>query len=197
MFELQSDFQQNLERILKENSLFQMISSCTDQINLPEWYVAGGCVTQSVWNWKMKLPVLHGLKDVDLVYFDPNETEADEEQQRIRIKELFSGLPIPIDVINQARVHEWYPKKFGYSIPAYTSSEDGISTWLPAFSVGVRAENSKFKIFAPFGLNDTFNMIVRMNKRQITKEVYDTMVKRLQRDWPTIEVIPFDQAQSV
>ncbi len=194
MFQLDSNYHQYLETILRENSLFQMIFLRANQVNLPNWYVAGGCITQTVWNWKMRLPTLHGLKDVDLVYFNPNESALDEEAQRLRIKKLFSDLPIPIDVINEARVHEWYPKKFGYSIPPYTSTEDGISTWLPAFSVGIRLEGTQFKIFAPFGLSDTFNMIVRVNKRQITGSIYTNMVNRLQRDWPNIQVIPFDQS---
>ena len=191
MSELQSNLHKNLEEILRESSLFQKILCRADQINLPNWYIAGGCITQTVWNWKLKLPPLHGLKDIDLVYFNPHETETEEQSQRTRIKELFSDLPIPIDVINEARVHEWYPKKFGYSIPAYTSSEDGISSWLPAFSLGVRADKNQLYFFAPFGLSDTFNLVLRPNKRQITEEIYGNMVKRLQKDWPTIQVIPY------
>lgn len=32
---------------------------------------------------------------------------------------------------------------------------------------------NEFKVYAPFGLNDLFGKIVRANKSQITKEIYD------------------------
>ena len=124
---------------------------------------------------------MHGLRDVDFVYFQKDQSETDEEIDREKIKTLFKDLPVPIDVINEARVHEWYPEKFGYPISAYTSSEDGISTWLPAFSIGIRPEDLSLKIYAPFGLSDAFDMTVRPNKRQITEDIFLKMVSR--REW--------------
>lgn len=183
--------QKQLHNILHASPLFQILFAQADEIDLPNWYVAGGCVTQSIWNSLLGLDPLHGLKDVDLVYFHSNESKTAEENVQKKIKSLFKNLPIPIDVINEARVHEWYPKKFGYKIPAYQSTEDGISCWLPAFSIGVRPENSNLKITASFGLTDAFEMIVRPNKRQITEDIFNKMVSRLKKDWPTIHFLPW------
>jgi hypothetical protein len=183
--------QKQLHDILYTSPLFQGIFAKAHEVELPNWYIAGGCVTQSVWNSILGLHPLHGLKDVDLVYFQENQSEKAEEESRKKIKSLFKDLPIPIDVINEARVHEWYPKKFGYEIPAYKSTEDGISCWLPAFSIGVRPESSSLKIIASFGLSDTFDMVVRPNKRQITEEIFNKMVARLKKDWPAIQVLPW------
>ncbi|MBK7890685.1 MAG: nucleotidyltransferase family protein [Bdellovibrionales bacterium] len=182
-------FQEQLEQILWQSPVFRPIFNLAAQVELPNWYVAGGCVTQTIWNWQMGLEPLHGLKDVDLVYFKNAQSESDEHSERQRIKKLFKDLPIPIDVINEARVHEWYLTKFGYEIPAYSSTEDGINTWLPAFSIGIRPEASGIKLFAPFGLTDAFEMIVRPNKRQITEEIFNKMVLHLRKDWPDIQVI--------
>jgi hypothetical protein len=183
--------QRQLIDILNASPLFQILFARASEIELPNWYIAGGCVTQTVWNSLLGLNPLHGLKDVDLVYFQENHSENEEEDSRKKIKYLFMDLPIPIDVINEARVHEWYPKKFGYEIPAYMSTEDGISCWLPAFSVGVRPEGYGLKVQAAFGLSDIFEMIIRPNKRQITEEIYNKMVSRLKKDWPTIQVLPW------
>jgi uncharacterized protein len=188
-----ANFLQILERILKTSVLFQMIFDRSHKIDLPGWYIAGGSITQTVWNSKLNLSPLHGLKDIDLVYFNSNETEFQERAQKQKIRAIYSDLPIPIDVVNEARVHQWYTEKFGYSIPAYKSSEDAIQTFLPAFSVGVKIENKELKIFAPFGLADTFNMIVRPNERQINEDIYMKMVERLKADWPQIKVISYGQ----
>jgi hypothetical protein len=184
-----SDDQNQLKSILHSSPIFQSLFKKSYLIDLPNWYVAGGCVTQTIWNWKMKLDPMHGLKDIDLVYFDSQS--ENEELDRQKINTLFNDLLVPVDVINQAHVHVWYPKKFGYEIPAYTSTEDGISTWLPAFCIGVRPEDSSLKVFAPFGLTDAFEMVVRPNKRQITEAIYSKMTLRLLKDWPSIKIVPW------
>lgn len=184
-------YYQQLQFILNESPLFRSLFARAPEVELANWYFAGGCVTQTIWNSLLKLDPLHGIKDVDLVYFQANQSESDEEEVRKMMMRLFKDLPIPIDVINEARVHEWYPKKFGYEIPAYKSTEDGISCWLSAFSIGVRLENSNLNVFAAFGLSDAFDMIIRRNKRQITEELFNNMVSRLKKDWPTIQVLPW------
>lgn len=188
---LEESLQKQLEEILYASPLFQILFEKASEIDLPNWYIAGGCITQSIWNSKLGLDPLHGLKDVDLVYYQANQSEGDEELTRKTIKDLFHYLPIPIDVINEARVHEWYPKKFGYEIMAYKSTEDGISCWLPAFSIGVRPETYSLKIYSSFGLSDAFAMVVKPNKRQITENIFNQMVSRLKKDWPTIQVLPW------
>ena len=182
-----------LEHILRQSPLFEQIFPLARQVNLPNWYIAGGCITQTIWNVKMGYDPWYGLKDIDLVYFKAGQSEADEILDREKIKKLFQGLLIPVDVTNEARVHEWYPEKFGFEIPVYSSTEDGISTFLPAFSIGIRPDHSGLKIFAPFGLSDAFEMIVRPNKRQITEDIYARMVHRLRTHWPSIQVVAWNE----
>lgn len=182
-----------LEQILSESRLFQELPEHAPKFALPNWYIAGGCVTQTIWNSLLHLPPLHGLKDIDLVYFNAGHDENDDHQEQLRVQEILQNLPLPVDVINQARVHEWYTKKFGYAIPAYTNTEDGISTWLPTFAIGVRQESRGLKIFAPFGLSFAFEMRLSPNKRQITKDIYSKMAARLKKDWPSIRIDPWDE----
>lgn len=169
--------------------VFQGISAVADKIALNNWYVAGGCVTQTVWNSMSGLDLMHGLKDVDLIYFDDEELEEDQVKNQTRISEILSKLEIPVDVKNEALVHTWYEKKFGYQIPPYETTEDGIRTWLPAFAVGVRPSPSSFVVFAPYGLEDLFQMVIRPNKLQITEEIYAGMTQKFKARWPSVEVI--------
>jgi hypothetical protein len=52
-------------------------------------------------------------------------------------------------------------------------------------------ENENFKIYAPFGLNDLFGMIVRANKAQITEEIYLQKVNKWKSKWPALTIIPW------
>ena len=178
-----------LKQVLMRSPLFQDISSVADQIALKNWYVAGGCVTQTVWNSKLGLDPMHGLKDVDLIYFDADESEREQTENQTRIGKILSRLGIPVDVKNEALVHTWYAKKFGYEISPYQTTEDGIRAWLPAFAVGVRPSPDHFVVFAPYGLEDLFKMVIRPNKLQITEEIYVGMIQKFKDRWPAIEVI--------
>jgi hypothetical protein len=87
----------------------------------------------------------------------------------------------------------WYKRHFGYEIQKYKSLESAINTWpTTATAIGVRIEeDNKFKVYAPFGLNDLFGKIVRANKIQITEEIYKNKVVNWLKKWPDLNVIPW------
>lgn len=39
-------------------------------LNLPNWYLAAGALSQTIWNKLSSLPPDTGISDYDLVYFD-------------------------------------------------------------------------------------------------------------------------------
>lgn len=104
---------------------------------------------------------------------------------------MFADWPVKLDVKNQARVHLWYPGHFGYEIKPYQSLEDAVNTWpTTATAVGMRRQGDDWRIYAPFGLNDLFGLIVRANKAQITREIYERKVRKWMETWPGLHVIP-------
>jgi len=108
---------------------------------------------------------------------------------------LFKDIPGQIEIKNEARVHLWYEKHFGYAIEPYESVEDAINTWpTTATSVAVKYDDKgRFIAYAPYGLNNLFGMIVRPNKAQITKEIYLRKVERWAKIWHHLRIIPWDQ----
>ena len=133
-------------------------------LELGDYCVGAGAVCQSVWNAQEGLPPLHGISDVDLVYFDPDLSYEKEDRVIHRVQEAFRDLPVAFDVKNQARVHFWYRDHFGSDIAPYPSLEAAIATWpTTATAVGVRLEGEELKVIAPFGLDDLFGRIVRPN----------------------------------
>ncbi|SCZ11205.1 nucleotidyltransferase family protein, partial [Alkaliphilus peptidifermentans] len=80
-----------------------------------------------------------------------------------------------------------------FEVEPYVSCEDAISTWPEtATSIGVKLlEDGSIKIFAPYGLNDLFNMILRRNPKRITKEIFLKRVldKQICKKWPEVKVV--------
>ncbi len=170
--------------------LFEMLGYW-DEIALPNCWVVAGAIVQSYWNAVHEFPPLHGISDVDLIYFDPNDlSEASESRHAARIAELFNRASIRFDVKNEARVHLWYEGKFGYPIEPYTSSESAIDTFpTTAGCVGIRPKGCGLDSYASFGFDDLLNLVVRPNKRQITRQIYVAKTARRRELWPLIEII--------
>ncbi|MGR9156264.1 nucleotidyltransferase family protein [Rhizobium leguminosarum] len=126
-----------------------------------------------------------------MVYFDANDLSEDAEvEHSARVRRAFSDLPVWIDVKNEARVHLWYEGKFGYPIKPYSSTTDAIATFpTTATAVGLRPGNGSLDLCAPFGLSDLLGGVVRPNKRQIRREIYEQKVGRWIEVWPGLGVV--------
>ena len=182
-----------LADILKQNKLLFEIFVKASGIGLGDYYIGAGCIAQTVWNYQTGLELMNGISDIDFVYYDGTDLSFDAENEKIRqITEIITPHIISLDIKNQARVHLWYKEHFGYDIKPYDSIENAINTWpTTATSVGVRLENTELKVYAPFGLNDLFGMIIRANKTQITEETYTQKVKKWSAVWPSLTIIPW------
>jgi uncharacterized protein len=186
---------QRLEKTLARNPVATAILERAPALGLADWYLGAGGVTQTVWNDLHGYEPTAGIKDYDLVYFDPTNLSAqDEELRACDAADGFRDLGVTIDVTNEARVHLWYEERFGFAIPPYRSTEHAISTWpTTASSVGVRYETGTLVVCAPFGLHDLFSMVVRPNKTLIDEAVYLSKVQRWRRQWPRLAIVPWDR----
>jgi hypothetical protein len=179
-----------LEEILRQNhELFHVITSI-DRFKLSNYYVAAGCISQTVWNFQSGNDIHYGINDIDVIYFDDSDLTSESEkiiEQSIR--EYYSDIKYTIDVTNEAGVHLWYHKKFGVVIPPYTSSESAVNSWIPATAVGVRYTNSTFCVYAPYGLNDLFGRLIRPNKLLMTQQHYEEKAAKWKSKWDGLKTI--------
>lgn len=183
-----------LENIIMSNESLNIAIERAKFLGMDNYYIGAGCIAQTVWNYLSNNPLEYGIKDIDFVYFDDINLDFESENIIIsKIKDLYSDLNLEVDVKNQARVHLWYNSRFCYSIKPYTSLESALNTWpTTATSIGVRKEKSnELKVYAPFGLNDLFGKIVRANKVQITKQIYEDKVSSWLSKWPDLNIIPW------
>lgn len=69
----------DLQVALGQNTWFEEILARFDEIVLLDGWLVAGCIAQSIWNLSSGKPAEFGLKDVDLIYFDPQDLSAETE----------------------------------------------------------------------------------------------------------------------
>jgi hypothetical protein len=185
--------EKKFENILSENEVLLEILNKVPQLELPNWYLAAGCLAQTVWNSLHGFDITRGIKDYDLVYFDTKNLSYKKEDTFIKKGEkLFGKLNINVEIRNEARVHLWYKDHFGGEIEPYTSVESAIDTFpTTSTTIGIRKTGNSLIIYAPFDLSDLLSMIVRPNKTQITEEIYQKKIERWSKVWPKLTIIPW------
>jgi hypothetical protein len=163
-----------LEEIIRaEPWMMQQLAIARD-LHLPDWFIGAGAVRDLVWD------VRYGsgfepekVADIDLVYFDPADLSHETEVA------IEARLPDHWDVKNQARVHLWFPAKFGMDVEPLTSSENGISTWPEhATCVGIRLEDDDSLIIAaPHGLDALLDGVWSRNAARVSPEEYERRLR--------------------
>lgn len=102
-----------LNDILRENKQLYQIIKEISRFELPNYYVGGGAIAQTVWNYLLGKPLNHGINDLDIVYFDSDLSEDKENSIINSIQKYFADNEYDVDVANEARVHFWYEEAFG------------------------------------------------------------------------------------
>jgi len=179
---------------LARNGTLTEVLSRAATLDLPGWYLVAGCLYQTVWNVVSGQPAEAGILDYDLAYFDGSDLSWDAEDAVIRTgDQVFAGLPAPVQIRNQARVHLWYQQKFGLPCPPHQSTEAAIDTYeATTASLGVCLRpGGRLRIYAPYGLSDVFNLVVRPNPVLAPRRVYEAKTARWRRQWPGLTVLPW------
>lgn len=178
--------------VLARNPVAQAVIAAAAELDLPGWYLGAGGVSQTVWNFRHGFDPAAGLKDYDVVYFDPDSEPGSEREVERRLRDRLPGLDLVLDINNEAHVHLWYEKRFGRPIEPYVSTEHAISTWpTTASCVGVRTVGDDHVICAPYGLSDALGMVARPNKVIVSQDIYEEKTRRWAARWPQLTVLPW------
>ena len=183
---------------LRENPTVIDVLARAATMTLPDWYLVAGCLYQTVWNVVTGQPAEAGILDYDLAYFDDSDLSWEAEDAVIRAGDtVFAGLPAPVQIRNQARVHLWYEQKFGKPCPPHTSTEAAIDTYEATTAcLGIRLEPAgRWRIYAPHGLADVFNLVVRPNPLLAPRHVYQAKTGRWRQPWPQLTILPWPDPQ--
>ncbi|MFD0853637.1 nucleotidyltransferase family protein, partial [Actinomadura adrarensis] len=149
---------------------------------LPDCWIAAGFVRNVVWDH------LHGhagsepLNDVDIIYFDGDDTDP-ERDLRIsgELERRFPGETMSVE--NQARMH------LRYGDPPYVSAADAMRRWPEtATAVGISCSPGH-RISAPFGLADLVGLVVRPSAPDMLDQVKSRVARKNWLDrWPRLRL---------
>ena len=177
-----------LEEILRKNTKLMKMLEILENDGIKNYYVGAGAINQTVFNYLHGFNIDYGIKDYDIVYYDEDTSYESEDIIIKRLEDKFKDLDVCVDIKNQARVYIWYYEKYGIKKEQYKSVEDAIASWGATITcIGVRLENGKLKVCAPYGLNDIFGMVIRPVKREFTKKAYDERADRWRSKWPMLK----------
>ncbi|MBQ0710761.1 MULTISPECIES: nucleotidyltransferase family protein [unclassified Ochrobactrum] len=165
-----------------------------------EFWLVSGALYNTIWNRLTGRPNLHGIKDLDIIYFDGSDLSWEAEDAVIaRGAEIFRDFPLPVEIRNQARVHLWFEKRFGKPYPPLLSATESIERYSTiAHCVGVRlakdgeTAEGGLLIHAPFGLDDIFSFRIRPNRAIDNRETHEIKAARALQFWPELIVQGWD-----
>lgn len=183
-----------LEDMLRAEPVLMGVLEGLREDGLPEGMLVAGAIYNHVWNVMTGRPALYGINDLDVFYFDATDRSYDAEDVVIRRLDLrFGALPLPVQVRNQARVHLWFPAKFGIAFPPLTSAEEMLGRYAArTHAVAARLDaGGAMQIMAPFGLDDIFSFRMVPNPVLANQPGYDSKAARAKSAWPELTVVPW------
>lgn len=161
-------------------------------LELGDVWLVSGALFQSAWNAISEREPEYGIKDYDLFYFDPDLSWEAEDAVIKQASQVFADLGQRVEIRNQGRVHIWYQEKFGAPYSSLSSATEGIDRFLMTCAqVGVRLDDQGLAVYAPSGLTDVEQMIIRPNRTDnFRAESYYAKASRWQTLWPELKVMP-------
>lgn len=183
---------ERLREIIRQDSRLMTILQAAREVNLPEWYIGAGVIRNTVWDHLHGYPGKSLMRDIDLAYFDGRDlSDRLGKEAELVLSKLVPD--VEWDVVNQAGVHLWYKNSFGHEVEPLHSCEGGIDTWPEtATCVAVRLlEDGMIQIYAPYGLDDLFNIVLRRNPVRVSEERFREryLNKRIKEKWPNVTII--------
>jgi uncharacterized protein len=161
---------------------------------LPDSWLVSGAIYNTVWNVLTERPPLTGINDVDIFYWDGSDLSYEAEDAVIKRGDaMFAGLPLPVQIRNQARVHLWYEAHFGQPYAPLTSSRQAVDRFASVtHAVAVRLDGAgNLDVYAPYGLDDLFSFRIAPNRRMDNSRTHMEKGARALSVWPEVTLVPW------
>ena len=186
-----------LAAIVRSSPLLMEVLRGLRDDGLADHLLVAGAIYNLVWNRLTGRPDLTGINDIDVFYFDDRDLSYEAEDLVIRrLAARFAHLPLPVQVRNQARVHLWFPQKFGVPFAPLRSCGEMLGRYASrTHAVAARLEaDDSLTIVAPFGLDDIFSFRITPNPVLMNKPAHDAKGARAKSVWPELTAVPWEEA---
>ena len=182
-----------LEAIIRTEPTLMRVLGTVRDLAIPDAWLVSGAIYNCVWNSLTGRPSLHGVNDIDVIYFDTDLSWEAEDRVIKRIEQALDGLPVPVQPRNQARVHLWYEQKFGQPFAPLMSARESLLRYASkTHAVAARLEaDGGLTIDAPFGLEDMFAFRVTPNPVADNRLTHEKKGARIRSVWPEVTVVPW------
>jgi hypothetical protein len=172
--------------LIKQDPIRVEALACVSKLGLPQCYVAAGFVRNLVWDSLHHFEAPTPLNDVDVIYFDSNESNPDSYlEYEALLKAMMPNLNW--QVRNQATMH----LKNGDM--SYSSSLDAMGYWPEKeTAVGVRqVAPNNYECIAAFGFDSLFGYCITHNPKR-ARETFENRVnsKEWLVRWPQLSIVP-------
>ncbi len=169
--------------IILANSMISKVLPAIAQLNLPNWWLAGGAVRNTVWGSVFGSECELVINDFDIAFFDDSGNRYQELAAKAIITQKFPDYEF--DIKNQASFARWRPGRRTYS-----STEDGIKDWLhTATAIGVNLDTQgQWQFFIPYGLDDLFNGVIRPTRAHIYNPIADSKANGFIQRCPRLQL---------
>jgi hypothetical protein len=181
---MSATLEHRLVEVVQTNRWNALILGRAAQLGFEDWWLTAGCIAQSIWNFACERDVHAGIRDYDLFYYDPDTSWDAENDVICKARQIFSDIPVEVQVRNQARVPLWYETKFGIPFGPVNQASDGIDRF-PCATVAVGIKR------VPFGLTALFEGALNPNRALPIPDVYAEKTERWQREWPHLQREPW------
>ncbi|SMB89845.1 nucleotidyltransferase family protein [Deinococcus hopiensis] len=169
-------------RLVRLNTVNAAILERLPALGVSQAHLVAGALFGTVWNTQSGQPPGANIRDYDLFYWDPDTSYGAEDAVIRRAAALFADLDVTLEVRNQARVHLWFPERYGLTRPPLGSVREGIDQFLVECTcVGIGAAG---EVYAPFGLMDLAAGRLKPNANNHTPSLYAAKAASYRERWP-------------
>ncbi|HEM3696338.1 TPA: nucleotidyltransferase family protein [Streptococcus suis] len=176
---------EELERCLLADKNILVILDIMDKLNLSDCWLCAGTIRNFIWNRYC----FDKNTDVDIVFFDESITYEETLELETKLRQMYPNYQWELK--NQTLMHIHSPD----TLP-YQSSQDAIEKFPErCTAIGVRqTEKGTIELFAPYGLDDIYNYIVRPTPHFLANSkgmnIYKKRMKKKnwKKLWPAITI---------
>jgi uncharacterized protein len=182
----------SVSQILRASPVVMEALTAARDVAPPDWLLGAGAIRDAVWDALHDRPAAMP-RDLDLSFFDP--ADLSPERDEAVVAALRARAPgLPWEAKNQAAVHVWYARRFGFKVRPFGSSAEAVATFPETAScVGVRLlDDGELLVVAPYGLDDLLGGVCRHNPTRVSARFYARRVreKGWRERWPRVRFLP-------
>jgi hypothetical protein len=160
-------------------------------LGLPQSCLVAGCIWQPYLNLRSGRQPVDQINDYDIFYFDAADLSFEAEDRVIKqAAMLFQDIDGLVEVRNQARIHLWYPQRFGCFCPPMSSVAEAIGRFpVLGTCLGLAAApDGGLRAIAPYGFDDLEAGLLRPNPSCVDPTAFRRKAASYQTRWPWLRI---------